>query len=239
MRRALDPVSAGLSAAACGAVVAAFALIGVAREETRTPAPAMTLIALGAESGEETPAEPAPAIAEPLPPTPKQVQQPAPSPAPLPEPILRTPALMPVSAPVAAPAPAPAAPAPAPARPAAPAAQSASLPSQAAPNGASTGAAHGKSRAYAARIRAWLLAHQTYPRHARMRRQEGIVRVRFVLDRDGRLLEGRVVSSSGVDLLDREGLAMLSRAVPYPKAPDEVAGDRIEFSAPIEFLLRS
>ncbi len=238
MRRALDPVSAGLSAAICGGMVAAFALIGVAREETRAPAPAMTLIALGAESGKETPAEPAPAAAKPPPPAPQQVQRPAPSPAPLPEPILRTPALLPVSAPAAARAPAPAALSPVPARPVAPA-QSAAAPPQAASRGASTGAAHGKSRAYAARIRAWLLAHQTYPRHARMRRQEGIVQVRFVLDRDGRLLEGRVVGSSGVDLLDREGLAMLARAVPYPRAPDDVAGDRIEFSAPIEFLLRS
>lgn len=239
MRRALDPVAAGLSAAACGTVLAAFALIGVAREQTRAPAPAITLIALGAESGETAPAEPAPA-AKPPPPAPEQVQQSAPSPGPLPEPIFPVPTLLPTSIPAAAPA--PAAPALAPAKSAAaaaPAAPPTTAPSQAAPKGASTGAAHGKSRAYAARVRAWLLAHQTYPKHARMRRQEGIVRVRFVLDRDGRLLEGRVVGSSGIDLLDREGLAMLSRAVPYPKAPDEVAGERIEFSAPIEFLLRS
>ncbi|MES2057713.1 MAG: energy transducer TonB [Pseudomonadota bacterium] len=95
----------------------------------------------------------------------------------------------------------------------------------------------GNSRSYAARIRSWLYAHKTYPRRSRMRREEGVVRVRFTLDRQGQLLEGRVIERSGFPALDEEGQAMLSRASPYPAAPQEVPGTRIEFTVPLEWRL--
>jgi protein TonB len=95
----------------------------------------------------------------------------------------------------------------------------------------------GTSRAYAARVRSWLFAHKIYPRRARMRREEGIVRVRFIIDRAGVLLEGQIIQSSGRPSLDDEANAMMQRASPYPKAPRDIPGDRIEFTAPIEFML--
>lgn len=70
-----------------------------------------------------------------------------------------------------------------------------------------------------------------------MRREEGIVRVRFVINRTGTLLEGHIIESSGRASLDDEASAMMQRASPYPKAPLDVPGDRIEFTAPIEFTL--
>lgn len=98
-----------------------------------------------------------------------------------------------------------------------------------APNGASTD--------YASRLRAWLEAHKTYPRRARMRREEGVVHVHFAVDRDGRLLRGDVVSSSGFASLDAEAMAMLDRSNPFPGAPHSVRGERIEVSTPVEFYL--
>jgi protein TonB len=95
----------------------------------------------------------------------------------------------------------------------------------------------GASRSYAAKVRSWLYAHKIYPRRARMRREEGRVQVRFVLDRTGMLLEGAVVHGSGNTVLDQEAEAMLRRASPYPRAPVELPGDRMEFTAPIEFTL--
>lgn len=95
----------------------------------------------------------------------------------------------------------------------------------------------GASRSYAAQVRSWLYAHKIYPRRARMRRQEGRVQVRFVLDRAGMLLEGAIVHGSGNAALDDEARAMLRRASPYPRVPPELMGDRIEFIAPIEFIL--
>jgi len=99
------------------------------------------------------------------------------------------------------------------------------------------GAERGTSLAYAARVRSWLLAHRLYPRRARMHRDEGVVLVRFVLDRAGTLIEGEILHRSGHDALDEEAVAMLSRASPYPAAPAGLGGNRIELTAPIAFRL--
>lgn len=95
----------------------------------------------------------------------------------------------------------------------------------------------GTSNSYAAKVRSWLYAHKIYPRRAKMRREEGKVRVRFVIDRRGALREGAVIDRSGNETLDAEATAMMHRASPYPKAPQEVPGELIEFVVPIEFTL--
>lgn len=137
------------------------------------------------------------------------------------------------SAPASAPASAPSAPA------ASATAQRASTPPQRAGTreGLDIDAPGGASMDYASRLRAWLEAHKTYPKRARMRREEGVVHVHFAVDRDGRLLRGDVVSSSGFASLDAEAMAMLDRSNPFPGAPHSVRGERIEISTPVEFFL--
>ena len=98
-------------------------------------------------------------------------------------------------------------------------------------------APNGTSNDYASRLRAWLEAHKTYPKRARMRREEGVVHLRFAVDRQGRLLAGDVVRSSGHQSLDTEALAMLDRSNPFPGAPKGIGGERIEVSTPVEFFL--
>lgn len=98
-------------------------------------------------------------------------------------------------------------------------------------------APNGASMDYASRLRAWLEAHKTYPKRARMRREEGVVHVQFAVDREGRLLRGNVVHSSGFASLDAEAMAMLDRSNPFPGAPHTVRGERIEVSTPVEFFL--
>ncbi len=117
-------------------------------------------------------------------------------------------------------------------------------PAQAAPaqrqgtrDGLDIDARNGVSTDYASRLRAWLEAHKTDPKRARMRREEGIVHVHFAVDRQGRLLGGDVVRSSGYASLDAEAMAMLDRSNPFPGAPHSVRGERIEVSTPVEFFL--
>lgn len=117
-------------------------------------------------------------------------------------------------------------------------------PAQAAPaqrqgtrDGLDIDARNGVSTDYASRLRAWLEAHKTYPKRARMRREEGIVHVHFAVDRQGWLLGGDVVRSSGYASLDAEAMAMLDRSNPFPGAPHSVRGERIEVSTPVEFFL--
>ncbi len=77
-----------------------------------------------------------------------------------------------------------------------------------------------------------------YPREAGFRRQQGVPWIRFVMDRDGRVLSVRLERSSGFRPLDDEAVALPKRAQPLPKPPADVAGETIELVVPIEFFMR-
>ena len=67
---------------------------------------------------------------------------------------------------------------------------------------------------------------------------QGITQLFFNLDRQGRLIDSRVVRSSGTAVLDQEALALLRRAQPFPPPPPELTGDRVGVSVPIRFNLK-
>lgn len=77
-----------------------------------------------------------------------------------------------------------------------------------------------------------------YPRGARARRQQGMSWIRFVMDREGKVLSVQLERSSGASDLDREALALPKRASPLPKPPDDKAGDTLELVVPVEFFIR-
>jgi protein TonB len=58
--------------------------------------------------------------------------------------------------------------------------------------------------------------HKRYPEEARVNRQQGVAQLFFSVDRQGRVLESRIVRSSGSSILDDEALAVLRRAGPFP-----------------------
>ena len=169
-----------------------------------------------AQASSSPPREPAPttSAAQPAPPQVREVAAAAPS-AQAPSP---SPALTPVAA-------------------AGPPAPTAPPQRQGTREGLDIDAKNGASLDYASRLRAWLEAHKTYPKRARMRREEGVVHVHFAVDRQGRLLGGDVTRSSGHASLDAEAMAMLGRSNPFPGAPHSVRGERIEVSTPVEFSL--
>jgi len=77
-----------------------------------------------------------------------------------------------------------------------------------------------------------------YPREASFRRQQGVPMIRFVMDRNGRVLSSRLERSSGFRALDDEAVALPKRAAPLPKPPDDMPGDPIELVVPVEFFMR-
>lgn len=85
---------------------------------------------------------------------------------------------------------------------------------------------------------AHLQRYKRYPAAAQFRRQEGISTVRFVMDREGKVLSARLERGCGFSRLDDEALALLDRAQPLPLPPPEIEGDRIELVVPIQFNLR-
>jgi protein TonB len=64
---------------------------------------------------------------------------------------------------------------------------------------------------------------------------KGTVSVHFVLSREGQLLSSAVTQSSGNATLDREALAILNRANPFPPFPAEKTIAKDSFDAPIQF----
>jgi protein TonB len=97
----------------------------------------------------------------------------------------------------------------------------------------------------AAIVRRWeseLVAHierfKRYPTEARARGQQGLARVAFTIDRDGRVRASHILQTSGSPELDQESLAMLNRAQPMPKPPSQVQTSELSFVVPIRFNIR-
>jgi periplasmic protein TonB len=93
------------------------------------------------------------------------------------------------------------------------------------------------ARTWKTQLTAALMRNKRYPVSARSRGEEGVAQVFFSLDRQGRLLESRVVRSSGSASLDEEALALLRRAQPFPPPPLDWS-DELNFSVPIRFNLK-
>jgi len=87
------------------------------------------------------------------------------------------------------------------------------------------------------RVLARLEKFRRYPGAARSARQQGVVYIRFRMNRGGRVLSSSLVRSSGFPALDQAALETLRRADPLPKIPAD-RPDEIELSVPVEFYIR-
>jgi periplasmic protein TonB len=88
-------------------------------------------------------------------------------------------------------------------------------------------------------VRAYLHRHKRYPRQALARRQEGVVTVRVVVDRRGKVIASALVQSAGTATLDRAAIALLAIASPLPAPPHDVADKDLILHIPIEYNLGS
>ncbi|HSM26699.1 MAG TPA: energy transducer TonB [Thioalkalivibrio sp.] len=93
-------------------------------------------------------------------------------------------------------------------------------------------------QSYAANLQAWLERHKHYPRRARLRREEGVTLLYFVVNRNGEVLDYRIEQSSGHLSLDEEVLAMIRRAQPLLPFPDFLPRESMELVVPVQFSLR-
>jgi protein TonB len=88
------------------------------------------------------------------------------------------------------------------------------------------------------RIVALLERNKRYPPTAQARGEQGVAQVFFSLDRQGHVIDSRIVRSSGAEALDEEAIALLHRAQPFPAPPAEMAGPQVNLTVPIRFNLR-
>jgi protein TonB len=87
-------------------------------------------------------------------------------------------------------------------------------------------------------VAALLERNKRYPADAQSRREQGVVRLFFSLDRKGNVIASRVATSSGSSALDQEAIALVRRAQPFPAPPPELAGAHVDLTVPIRFNLR-
>jgi periplasmic protein TonB len=93
------------------------------------------------------------------------------------------------------------------------------------------------SAGYRALLSAWLENHKRYPDAARQRGEEGRAVLRFEVDRNGRVLDYTVASSSGYPDLD-QSIEEMMRGATLPPFPADMPQPRMEVSVTIRFSLR-
>lgn len=86
------------------------------------------------------------------------------------------------------------------------------------------------------RLLAHLEQHRRYPAISMSRREEGVVYVKFTMNRRGLLLSSKIMQTSGSARLDRAALDTLKRAQPLPAIPDDMP-DPLELTVPVEFFI--
>ncbi|WP_084399857.1 TonB family protein [Henriciella aquimarina] len=102
-----------------------------------------------------------------------------------------------------------------------------------------SGAAAADARAaWQAAVLGHLERHKRYPYMAQRKREEGVVYVRFVMDRSGRIISRSLEQGVSSEALNEEATALLRRAEPLPVPPVEVPGETLELVLPIQFFMR-
>lgn len=86
-------------------------------------------------------------------------------------------------------------------------------------------------------VLAYLAREKQYPRAARARRQEGVAKLRFRVNKEGKVVSYTLEKSSGYSLLDREVVAMIERIKRFPPPPSK-GGQVVELVVPVQFNLR-
>ncbi len=169
-----------------------------------------------------------------LPPPPPLAEALLPPPRPV-EPVVEQP---PPPKPVEKPQPKPKA---APRKPPAPM-TSAAPRSDAAPSAATAAPNAGASTSNSAAPATWrnmlvahLNRHKRYPAEARARHEEGTARLRFSIDRSGKVVGASLAGSAGSAALDAEVMDLIRRASPVPAPPPEVGGGVITLTVPVNF----
>lgn len=68
--------------------------------------------------------------------------------------------------------------------------------------------------------------------------QTGTAKIKFVINRQGKLTSTELVESTGSELLDAAAMRIVARAEPFPEPPAEVSDDQLTFTVPFVFTNR-
>jgi protein TonB len=82
-----------------------------------------------------------------------------------------------------------------------------------------------------------LARYKEYPRIAQMRGWEGAVTMRLRVASSGRLVDAELYASSGYEVLDKQAIAMATRAAQLPVPPEGLKGSEVAVLVPVVFRL--
>ncbi|WP_273149505.1 energy transducer TonB [Methylophaga thiooxydans] len=104
-------------------------------------------------------------------------------------------------------------------------------------NSITTGGQVAARQSYFSLLAATLAKHKRYPTASRRRGEEGVVKLFFVVDRTGAVLDYKITQSSGSARLDDAVIRMLKKASPLPAFPSAMQQQQLEVNVPIAFHL--
>lgn len=76
-----------------------------------------------------------------------------------------------------------------------------------------------------------------YPKIAQMRGWEGEVIVELQIDGNGKLKSKKIAQSSGHEVLDKQALEMIEKALPFPIPPETLRNTNFTITVPVPFKL--
>lgn len=94
------------------------------------------------------------------------------------------------------------------------------------------------NQAYDLQVRQHLLSFKTAPKRMALRRAKGQVSLSFTINRDGEVLQQTAKVALGRSGFRHEALAMLRRAVPFPKPPAALEWQQRDYQLEINYQLQ-
>lgn len=79
--------------------------------------------------------------------------------------------------------------------------------------------------------------HKQYPKIAQMRGWQGEAIVDIQIDNNGNVLSSSIQKHSGYDVLDKQALEMVQKAIPFPPPPEALRGSTFNILVPVSFHL--
>jgi TonB family C-terminal domain len=99
------------------------------------------------------------------------------------------------------------------------------------------GGGRGGAKGYLSDLMAQLAYHKKYPPELKKKKIQGVVSVRFSINRSGELLSSSIARSSGNPDLDAAALRMVAEASPLPPIPTSIAKESLTLVIPVEYSL--
>jgi protein TonB len=80
--------------------------------------------------------------------------------------------------------------------------------------------------------------HKQYPRVAQMRGWQGTAKVELQIDASGTVTAVNIVESSGFEVLDKQTIESVRKALPLPPIPEELRSKEFTIVVPMKFSLQ-